>query len=88
MVYANRELLMRVAGRALWATFVAGSLVFSVFTNAAGEHSDAPPTLPDPRTTYSPYLQDAFPNQVFLAIPTCTPLTLPMPDFSQPPHTR
>ncbi|MBT5207957.1 MAG: DUF3604 domain-containing protein, partial [Halieaceae bacterium] len=65
MIYANRETLLRVTGRALWATFVAGSLVFSVFTNATGEHSDAPPTLPDPRTTYSPYLQDAFPNQVF-----------------------
>ena len=64
-MYANRGALLRVTGRALCATFVTGSLVFSALTHADGEHGDAPPTMPDPKTTYSPYLQDTFPNQVF-----------------------
>ncbi len=34
-------------------------------TFAGMEHGNGEPTLPDPKTTYSPYLQDTFPNQVF-----------------------
>ena len=60
-----RDGLLRVTGIAMWAPFVIGSLIFSALTSAAGEHGDGPPTLPDPTTTYSPYLQDTFPNQVF-----------------------
>ena len=65
MIYANRGALLTVIGRVMCTTFVTCSLVFSTLTTANGEHGDAPPTMPDPKTTYSPYLQDIFPNQVF-----------------------
>ena len=65
MTNVVRDVLLAVTGRATWTPFVIGSLIFSTLTSAAGEHGDAPPTLSDPKTTYSPYLQDIFPNQVF-----------------------
>ena len=54
-----------VARRKIGSLFVVSSLVFCGFIHAAGELGEAPPSMPDPRTTYSPYLQDSFPNQVF-----------------------
>ena len=56
---------LRAAGRKIWAPLIMGSLIFGTLTHAAGELGEAQPSIPDPRTTYSPYLQDTFPNQVF-----------------------
>ena len=61
----NSGARLRAAGRKIRSIFVVSSLVFSGFIHAAGELGEAPPSMPDPRTTYSPYLQDTFPNQVF-----------------------
>ena len=64
-IVMKRSAHLSVTGRKIWAPLIMGSLIFSTLTLAAGEHGDAPPTMPDPKTTYSPYLQDTFPNQVF-----------------------
>ena len=64
-ILVNRGDRLRVAGRKIGPLFMIGSLIFSGFTHAAGELGETPPSMPDPRATYSPYLQDTFPNQVF-----------------------
>ena len=50
--------------RSTLAICALSGLLMAGVTSAGMEHGDSEPTLPDPKTTYSPYLQDTFPNQV------------------------
>ena len=50
--------------RSTLAACALSGLLMAGVTSAGMEHGDSEPTLPDPKTTYSPYLQDTFPNQV------------------------